>query len=112
MADVFRPMIGGAKSTYYYGKLRDPKTKKWKKVSLGVTDKGVAREKLRQLQKRTEQAAYGLIDPIEGVPLLEHLDRFDRHLAQQERTESYRLQTFREIAKAALFCSEQLVPRH
>jgi len=104
-------MISGAKATYYYGKVRDPKTKMWKKVSLGVTDKGVARERLRELQKKTEQAAYGLIDPIEGIPLLDYLDRFDRHLAQQERGESYRLQTFREIAKVALHCSGQPVPK-
>jgi integrase len=111
MADVFRPTVDGAKATYYYGKLRDPKTKKWKKVSLGVTDKGVAREKLRELQKKTEQAAYGLIDPIEGVPLLEHLDRFDQHLAQQECGESYRLRTFREIAKVALHCGGLPIPK-
>lgn len=111
MVDVFRPKIGGAKSTYFYGKVRDPKTKKWKKVSLGVTDKGVAREKLRELQKKAELVAYGLVDPVEGVPLLDHLDRFDQHLASQARGESYRLQTFREIAKVALYCGGQPVPK-
>lgn len=110
MADVFRPMVNGRRSTFYYGKVRDPKTRRWTKVSLGVTDKGVARERLRELQKRTEQAAYGLISPVAEMGLLEHLDRFERHLVQKDRSESYRAQTFREIAKVALFCTGQAIP--
>jgi integrase len=111
MVDVFRPVINGRRSTYYYGKVRDPKTKNWKKVSLEVTDKGVARQKLHALQRRTEQAAYGLINPVGEMPLLEHLDRLDLHLAQKGRGEAYRLQTFREIAKVVLYCAGLPVPK-
>jgi integrase len=111
MADVFRPMVNGRRSTFYYGKLRNPVDKKWRKISLGVTDKGVAREKLRKLQTRTEQAALGMLDPLTDVPLLEHLDKFDRHLAQQDCDENYRLQTFREIVKVALYCVGEQVPK-
>lgn len=111
MVDVFRPQINGRRSTYYYGKVRDPKTKNWKKVSLGVTDKGVARQKLRELQTRAEQAAFGLVNPVSETPLLEHLDRFDQHLAQKARGAAYRLQTFREIAKVTLYCAGLPVPK-
>jgi integrase len=111
MVDVFRPRIKGLRSTYYYGKLRDPRTRKWSKVSLGVTDKGVARQKLRDLQKKAELTAYGMIDPVSETPLLEHIDRFERHLAQQDRSELYRLQTFREITKVALHCAGLPVPK-
>jgi integrase len=110
MADVFRPMVNGRRSTYYYGKVRDPRTKKWKKVALEVTDKGVAREKLRELRIRTERAAYGLIDPATDLPILDHLDRLDRELEHEGATQGYRRQVFREIAKIALHCAGRPVP--
>jgi integrase len=111
MVDVFRPMINGQRSTYYYGKVRNPTTGKWVKTSLKVTDKKVAREKLRKLQQRAERVAAGMIDPLEETPLRDHLADFMRHLEQQGRSASYRVQTECEIIKVALFCAGREVPR-
>src|SRR5947199_9649982 len=99
MVDVFRPKIKGKRSIYYYGKIRDPKTKKWRKVSLGVTDKQVARQKLAELQRRVERVAVGMVDPLEDTPLAEHLAAFMRYLEQQGRSPTYRMQTECEIIK-------------
>jgi integrase len=105
MADVFRPKIKGERSTYYYGKVRDPRTKKWKKVSLGVTDKQAARQRLGELQRRAERVAAGLIDPLQEVPITQHLADFVRHLTQKGRSEAYKLQVECEIIKVSLFCA-------
>src|SRR5262249_15968005 len=91
MVDVFRPLIKGKKAAHYYGKVRDPKAKKGRKVSLGVTAKQVARQKLRELQVRTERGAYGMLDPLENTPLLVQVADFMRHLEQQGRCAAYRL---------------------
>jgi integrase len=104
MADVFRPRIRGRRSTYYYGKVRDPRTKAWSKVSLGVTDKQVAREKLRDLQRRAERVAAGLVVPLAERPVSHLLAAFVRDLELQGRSESYRVQTECEIIKVALHC--------
>ncbi|GAC1469256.1 MAG: hypothetical protein NVSMB9_12850 [Isosphaeraceae bacterium] len=110
MADVFRPMIKGRKSTYYYGKVRDPNTKKWKKLSLDVTDKQVARRKLKELQQRTELVSSGMLDPLKDVPITRHLSDFVRNLEHKGRSESYRLQIECEIFKVAYFCANMPVP--
>src|SRR5262245_43991427 len=111
MVDVFRPLIKGKKAAHYYGKVRDPKTKKWTKVSLGVTDKQVARQKLRELQVRTERVAYGMLDPLEDTPLLVQVADFMRQLEQQGRCAAYRLQTECQILKLARFCAGGVVPK-
>jgi hypothetical protein len=105
MVDVFRPTIKGRRSTFYYGKVRDPRTNKWRKVSLKVTDKGVARQKLIKLQQRMERAAHGMLDPLQETPLTDHLSKFMLHLEQQGRSLSYRQQTECEILKVVFFCS-------
>src|SRR3954463_5428425 len=110
MVDVFRPMIKGRRSTHYYGKVRDPRTKSWKKVSLGVTDKQAARQRLGELQRRAERVAAGLIDPMQEVPIVQHLSDYVRHLTQKGRSETYRLKSECEIIKVALFCAGLDVP--
>ncbi len=110
MADVFRPIIKGRRSRYYYGKVRDPRTKRWKKVALGVADKQVARARLGELQKRAERVAFGLIDPMQEVPLARHLADFLRQLEQKGRGESYRLQVECEVIKVALASAGLPVP--
>jgi integrase len=111
MVDVFKPKIKGRRSVYYYGKLRDPETKKWRKVSLGVTDKQVAREKLRQLRQRTERFAWGLESPAQDALLLDLVVAFLHHLTQQARSQAYRQQTECEILKFALFAANRPVPK-
>jgi integrase len=105
MADVFKPMVKGQRATHWYGKIQNPKTKKWAKVSLGVTDKQVARKLLRERQERLEKRAVGLVDDVGESSLADHLADFVRHLQHQDRGESYLLQTEGEIIKVALFCA-------
>src|SRR5262249_24160368 len=110
MVDVFRPIINGRRATHYYGKVQHPKTKSWRKISLGVTDKQVARQKLRELQVRTERIAYGMMDSMEDTPLLTPIADFWRCLEQQGCCADYRLQTECQILKMAIFCTETAVP--
>ncbi len=105
MGNVFRPRINGRKSRWYYGKVRDPNTGKWRKVALKVSDEQVAKKKLADEQRRVERIAKGLIDPAEEESLKDAVSDFKRHLRQRRRGELYIGQTEAAILKAALFCA-------
>src|SRR5262249_14430370 len=105
MADVFRPMVKGKRSRYYYWKVRDPETKRWTKVALEVSDKQVARKRLSEFQRQAERSAAGLLDPLRGGPLAQALAEDPRDLEQRGRSGSYRLQVEREVIRVALHCA-------
>jgi integrase len=110
MPDVFRPMVNGKRSRYWYGKVLDPGKGKWVKVALHVTDKQVARKLLREKQQRAEQVAHGLISPLDDAPLAEHLAAYLLDLRQQDCDPVYIGQTESAVIKAALYCAGRPVP--
>jgi integrase len=110
MVNVFRPIVKGKKTKRYYGKIRDPKTKKWIKVSLGVTDKQVAKKELEKRQARLERRSFGLVDDTGEASVADCLADFVRHLQHQNRGAGYQVQTECEIIKVALFCAGRPLP--
>jgi integrase len=110
MPDVFRPMVNGKRSRYWYGKFCDPGKRKWVKVALHVTDKQVARKLLREKQERAEKIAHGLISPLDDAPLAEHLAAYLLDLRQQDCDPIYIGQTESAVIKAALHCAGRPVP--
>lgn len=70
---LFKPTVHGRKSRYWYAKIRDPKSKKWIKVALGVEDKQAAEKIAREKQREKEQIAAGLINPAHKDGIATHL---------------------------------------
>src|SRR5579884_3973722 len=111
MADVFKPKIKGKKARTWYGKIRDPKTGRWTKVNLKVTDKQVARKLLREKQQHVEQVTFGLKSSATDMPLVTHLDSFVAELRHLGRDELYIGQTEAQILKVAYWCAGLPVPQ-
>jgi integrase len=96
-------------SRKWYGRLQDPKTKKWKLVPL-ARDKQVARKKLSDLDRELALGEVGLIDPFlqtKQAPITEHVEAYLVDLKEQGRDERYRKQTRREIDKVLAACDAE-----
>lgn len=82
------------KAKQYTGEYRPPGKSSPVRVALGVTDKQVAEEKLREIVRRAERRAHGL-EPSEqelqrvGRPLSEHLADFVADLRTRGRNAQY-----------------------
>ncbi len=90
-ASVFQPIRGGRKNRFYSAKIKLPSWPKLRVISLGVTDKRVAEEKLRKMVLEFEREAEGILAPRqmrEGVnkPLGEHLAAFLADLTGRGRS--------------------------
>ncbi len=105
---LFKKTRSGSKSRTWYGRYKYDWMPAFKEVNLGVTEKQVAEQKLRAIEKEAEQEQAGIIAPKsirEGlkVEIFQHLDDFINDRKTLGRTSHY-IQTLQSCIQAV--CNE------
>lgn len=110
MAFVFRPKRKGRVSRTYVARYRLEGDLKPTRVRLGVTDKQLAWEKLRQIVREAERERLGVLAPKNQReaalrPIVEHVEKFVADRRALRRDEKYVRELRRKLLRLVKECS-------